>query len=114
MSTAEKLNSHALYGTVGHLHLDSLTHWATGEYPDSGLMLVECADGRWFVEVDFGDRFDAMEGVSRPYITPDVAPVFFKDETAARNFSMECLKLGHPDLKERNLQPWFDEYDLDE
>ncbi len=39
-----------MFNTIGHEHLDDLVSWATGENPDTGLILVECKDGRWFIE----------------------------------------------------------------
>ena len=43
-----------MFNTITHEHLDDLVSWATGEYPDSDLIWVECADGRWFIEVKSG------------------------------------------------------------
>jgi len=46
MSNSEVVDTHKVYDTINHEHLDSLVSWATGEFPDAGLNLVECADGR--------------------------------------------------------------------
>ncbi|MGH8376795.1 MAG: hypothetical protein ACRER6_16210, partial [Pseudomonas sp.] len=70
MGISTAANTHALYRTVGHHHLDSLVYWATGDFPDAGLNLVECEDGRWFVEVDHGIKFDGTAGLSSPNIAP--------------------------------------------
>ncbi|MBF6649142.1 hypothetical protein [Methylobacter sp. BlB1] len=48
------VNTHAMYRTVSYTHLDTFVDWVLGEFPDAGLNLIECADGRWFVEVDHG------------------------------------------------------------
>ncbi|MDR9836925.1 MULTISPECIES: hypothetical protein [Herbaspirillum] len=77
MGIGTAINTHAMYGTIGHQHLDALVYWATGDFPDAGLNLVECRDGRWFVEVDHGDRYNSMEGISKPNLSPYVQPQFF-------------------------------------
>lgn len=104
------VNTHELYGTVGHRHLDGLAHWATGEYPGSALSLIECSDGRWFVEVDFGGAFDRIDGVSRPAVEPWREPAFFASEHGAREFAVRCIKAVHPGLADRDdLLGWFEE-----
>lgn len=107
-------NTHAMYQTIGHQHLDSLVYWATGEFPDAGLNLVECQDGRWFVEVDHGNRFNQIDGISRPNIAPYVEPQFFGSEQEARVFAIACIKQAHTEVGNKNLQEWFDDYDRDE
>lgn len=108
------VNTHAMYRTISHVHLDSLVNWAMKDYPDAGLNLVECEDGRWFVEVDHGSRYNGMAGVSCPNVAPYIEPQFHADEKAARVFAIACIKQAHPELADRDLQVWFDEYDLDE
>lgn len=114
MGIGTAANTHAMYRTISHVHLDSLVNWALKDFPDAGLNLVECEDGRWFVEVDHGVLYDGMAGVSCPNVSPYVAPQFHVDEKAARVFAIECIKKAHPELVNRDLQPWFDEYDSDE
>lgn len=65
MSNVIPVNTHDLYKTISHEHLDGLVSWAIGEFPNAGLSLVECSDGQWFVEVDHGSAFDHLAGVSR-------------------------------------------------
>lgn len=103
-------NTHAMYRTISHDHLDTFVNWVLGEFPDAGLMLVECQDGRWFVEVDHGIRFDGMPGVSCPNATPYVEPTFFGDESAATAFALECIKQAHPELANRDLRKCYDDY----
>lgn len=114
MGTGTAANTHAMYQTIGHQHLDSLVHWASGEFPDAGLNLVECQDGRWFVEVDHGSRFNHIDGISRPNVSPYVEPRFFGSEHEVREFAIACIKQAHPEVAGKNLQEWFDEYDRDE
>lgn len=107
VNTAE--NTHRRYNTVDHLHLDALVYQATGNFPNSGLALVECADGRWFVEVDFGVGFDQIEGVSKPKVTPYVEPRFFPDRAGALGFAFESIKQVHPDLRDVDLSALMDD-----
>jgi hypothetical protein len=109
MGAGTAANTHVMFNTVGHQHLDSLVYWATGDFPGEGLNLVECADGRWFVEVDHGEGFNAFEGVSRPNVAPYAEPRFFADEMGARAFAIECIQKRYPDLQKRDLNEWFED-----
>ena len=80
--------------------------WMLGEFPDAGLILVECADGRWFVGVDHdngNDRFGRMPGLSRPNVVPHVEPILFADEASAMGCALECIKIAYPSLAGRDL-----------
>lgn len=109
MGTGIAANTHRMYDTIGHEHLDSLVNWATGDFPNAGLSVVECADGRWFVEVDHGSAFDTLEGVSRPNVAPYAEPRFFGDEDAAKDFALECIKTIYPVLRDRDLREYWAE-----
>jgi len=71
-----RTNTHEIYNTINHEHLDSLVNWARGEFPSSGLVVVECANGKWFVEVEFGHEFDQFDRISKPEVVPFVEPAF--------------------------------------
>ncbi|WP_159185357.1 hypothetical protein [Klebsiella pneumoniae] len=74
---------HTRYDTVNHHHLDYLLD--NGEYPDSGLMLIECCDGRWFILQEFGDEYSRFPGVVCSREDDVTEPVFYPDlEAAAR------------------------------
>lgn len=113
MDTGTRANTHAMYGTVNHEHLDGLVFWASGEFPDAGLNLVECADGRWFVEVDHGSAFDRIAGVSKPNVVPFLEPAFFASEVVARDFAFACIKEVYPELADKNLSEYYSD-DADE
>lgn len=100
-------DTHALFNTVACEHLDTLVYWATGEFPDSGLLLVQCQDERWFVEVEFGHGFDGMAGLSFPFVLPYDSPTFFKSEGDARDYAMQCLYSRHPKLLGRDLSAYY-------
>lgn len=100
-----------MYDAVSHEHLDSLVYWATGEFPDASLCLVECADGRWFIEVDHGVAFDHIQGVSRPKVTPFIEPAFFSSGVYAREFAFTCIKGVYPIQSDKDLSDYFAEDD---
>lgn len=102
-------NTHEKYKTIGHEHLDSLVNWALDDYPSSGLLLIECADGRYFIGVDFGVEFDLIDGVSKPKIEPYIEPKFFAEKTLAITFAIQVIKIVYPELKERDLNKYFTE-----
>ena len=106
-------DTHAMYRTISHRHLDSFVYWVMKDFPDAGLNLVECEDGRWFVEVDHGSRFDGMAGVSRPNVAPYAEPQFHASEEAALSFALSCIKQGYPELRDNDLARCFTEYERD-
>jgi len=113
MGIGSAANTHAMYETINHEHLDGLVFWASGEFPDAGLNLVECADGRWFVEVDHGVAFDHIVGVSKPNVAPFIEPAFFHSEVEAREFAFTCIKEVYPELSNKDLSEYYSD-DADE
>ncbi|MFM0265488.1 hypothetical protein [Paraburkholderia sediminicola] len=110
MGTGTAANTHLMYDTNAHEHLDGVIQWATKKgYPYSSLNLVGCRDGRWFVEVDFGSDFNAIEGISRPNIAPYVEPRFFGDDDAAREFAFAAVRQVHPELADVDLDAYYDD-----
>lgn len=110
MNYGDVTGTHTLYKTVHHIHLDSVMCLVLGEYPDASLNLVECADTRWFVEVDHGERFNGMQGVSCPHVTPYIPPVFHSNQESALNFALECIKKAYPAIGTRDLHTRAAEY----
>lgn len=108
------VNTHRLYHTVAHIHLDTFVNWITRSFPDAGLLLVECQDGRWFVEAEHGPQDRMLPGVSCPTITPFVEPQMFPDQAGALELAFACLKHLHPELASRDLPALYAEYDRDE
>ncbi len=102
-------DTHHAFNTISHQHLDTLVLWATGDYPDSALNLIECADGRFFVEVDFGDEFDDMQGISRPHLTPYEQPSFFDTRAEGQAFAIRAIQHQFYELSKRDdLHSWFE------
>jgi hypothetical protein len=101
-------NTHLKYNTIGHEHLDSVVNWAMGDYPSSGLLLIECEDGRWFIGVDFGDDYNNIDGISKPDIKPYIAPKFFSQEDSAFDFAVIATKKVYPELKDKDFSEYYD------
>jgi len=102
-------NTHVMYDTNAHEHLDGVVNWATKNYPTSALNLVGCRDGRWFVEVDFGIDYDTIDGISKPHIVPYVEPRFFGDDDSAREFAFIVIRQVHPQLVDLDLDAYYDD-----
>ncbi|HAU0311427.1 TPA: hypothetical protein JBF89_13340 [Legionella pneumophila] len=99
-------NTHELFNTVSHEHLDDFILFVTGKYPDSCLGLVECKNGLWFIEQDFGNAFDSMTSISRPKIFPYNEPKFFKNRSDAFDYALNVL-IQHYKITNQNK---IDEY----
>lgn len=87
-----EINTHLKFHTISHEHLDDLVNWSTGEYPDSGLNLVECEDGRWFIEQDYGHAFDSFIGISKPKSEPYLEPNFYLSRDDALIIALDLIK----------------------
>jgi hypothetical protein len=107
LSGMKAADTHALLKTVACEHLDVLVYWATGEFPDSGLLLAQCTDGRWFIEVEYGQAFDGTAGLSFPFVLPYVFPTFFSTEDDARHWALQCLYPLYPKLEGRDLSLYY-------
>lgn len=103
-----EINTHIKYNTIGHEHLDDLVSWVTGEYPDSGLILVECSNGRWFVEVDYGHDFDSLLGISNPKCITYVEPSFYSSRSDALEFALALINKVYPDLDKTKISEYFE------
>lgn len=100
-------NTYVTREIISSEQLDSVALWASNEYPDAGLILIGCKDGRWFVEVEFGNRFDGIIGLSRPALTPYSQPVFFSGRTEALDYALSCMKAVYPELAGINLKMYY-------
>lgn len=107
MSTDLTMIAHQRFRTIYHEHLDSLVFWASGNIPDSGLNLVKCEDGRWFVKVDHGDDYDGIDGIFRPNLSEFTEPHFHDDELSARAFAYNCIRKFHVDLKAFDFDAYY-------
>lgn len=102
-----KINTHKIYNTISHEHLDDLVHFSTGEHPDSGLLIVECENGSWFIEQDYGNAFDSFSGISKPHVHPYLNPVFYENREEALAVSIELIKLIHKGIDESKISEYL-------
>lgn len=94
------MNTHEKYHTVSHHHFDFLT--PEGEYPESALMIVECEDGRWFIQQEFGDEYSPFPGIVKSGEDIDTVPTFYLDVDSAAAAAFGYIKQIHP-LTEESL-----------
>lgn len=89
-----KTDTRTLYDKKEHTHLD---FFIDGEYPESGLLLIKCFDGRCFIEVDFGRKYNEIAGISKPEIKPYQEPQFFDDVGTAARFAFDAIIQVYPE-----------------
>lgn len=71
-------NGHAAFNTVSHHHVSC---YSPADGRDScDIMIVECADGRWYVEDNWGDDAQGAEKVWNPFDRNAGEPHFFACE----------------------------------
>ena len=88
--------THEIHDTVGHSHLDAITH------EGGGLLIVECRDGRFYLEVDHGD-FPNSPGLVQKSIDSKTEPTFYEDENTAGAAALEIMRRAYPNIPEK----WF-------
>ncbi|HGF9504268.1 TPA: hypothetical protein ACJEU7_001464 [Acinetobacter baumannii] len=92
---SDSVNTHKLFKTINHEHVGrELTE----------VIIVECADGRWFIENNWHDSdLEEFEGVSNPHLLPYVHPTFFEDRATALAKAEEILRKIMPDFSVSEL-----------
>lgn len=66
-----RYKSHAYFGTVNHHHISDYSGDETCD-----LMIVECKDGRWYIEDNWGGDAKGAKDVFQPH-TKGSYPTFF-------------------------------------
>lgn len=98
--------SHIKYQTVNHYHIDFMTN---NGYPNSALMIVECEDGRFFLEQEFGDEYSQFMGVLKTSYDIETKPVFYSDLKSAAEAAFKIIKIIYPDTPEHHLIDFLNE-----
>ncbi len=98
-----EINTHLKFNTIGHEHLDDLVSWVIGENPDSGLSLVECENGLWFIEQDYGHAFDSFSAISKPKNEPYLEPNFYSNREEALAIAIELIKKVHKNVSDEKI-----------
>lgn len=91
------MNTHQKYQTIGHCHFDfTYRKNDSWEYPESGLLLIECGDGRWFIEQDFGDEYDRFAGVVKSSDDVLTEPTFYANVEDVARAAFALIKQVYP------------------
>ncbi|ODS23597.1 hypothetical protein AB835_08270 [Candidatus Endobugula sertula] len=80
-----RFNSHAFFDTIHHTHICDYS----GDQ-SCDLMLVECRDGRWYIEDNWGGDAQGAKGVFNPYDQSSY-PTFFDSMEAAERRAAEVI-----------------------
>ncbi|KWB20820.1 hypothetical protein WL32_16960 [Burkholderia cepacia] len=82
------LDTHMRYDTIGHEHMSSLIRWDHDNTEGLYFMLVECRDGRWFLESEFNDEeYDQFPDIYNETKSHEV--VFYPSRLAALTRALE-------------------------
>ncbi len=104
------MNSHEKYKTVDHHHFD-FNYRSDGDkfdYPNSGLVLVECADGRWFVQQEFGDQYSQFPGILKSGEDVDTEPTFYSNVDDAARAAFAIIKQVYPGTPDERLTEFLE------
>jgi hypothetical protein len=104
------MNTHQKYQTINHHHFDF--RYPTGgilEYPESALMLVQCADGRWYVQQEFGAQYSGFEGVVRSDEDVESVPTFYVHVEDAAKAAFALIKQVYPTTPDECLLEFLDD-----
>lgn len=82
-------NSHRAFNTVNHHHIACYTPAAGHDSCD--IMIVECADGRWYVEDNWGGDAQGAEKVWNPFDPSSEDPHFFATEDEAMRHAVAVV-----------------------
>ena len=77
----ERWQGHAAFHTISHTHVSCYSPADGRDTCD--IMVVECNDGRWYVEDNWGGDAKGAAGVWNPFDTSDAEPVFYPTHDAA-------------------------------
>lgn len=81
-------NSHAYFKTINHHHISCYDPAPGRDTCD--IMIVECEDGRWYIEDNWGEDAPGEPDVFNPF-SKDSYPVFFSGITEAGNRAAEIV-----------------------
>ncbi|MYM92640.1 hypothetical protein [Duganella vulcania] len=85
----KRWDGHRAFNTVGHEHVSCYSP-AEG-YHSCEVMVVECADGRWYIEDNWGGDAKGAEKVWNPYDPSDAGPHFFDSEEQAMKHAVAVV-----------------------
>jgi len=109
------MNTHHKYKTINHIHFvfNYTLPDNKSEYPDAELMLVECADGRWFIEQSTGEKYDQFPGITHSSEDVETQPTFYSDVTTAAQAAFALTKQVYPTTPDSHLHEFLAEFEGD-
>lgn len=99
-------NGHAAFQTIRHDHISCYT--PADDHDTCDIMVVECADGRWYVEDNWGGDAKNAEGVWNPFNTDDALPRFFQTKEDAIRHAVAVVADVSGVNREEYLQIYLD------
>ena len=92
------MNTHEKYDTIDHIHLDMLVPYT--DDIDLGLTLVECKNGKWYIEQEFSTNvYDKISGVVKSQTDIITEPIFYPDEESVKKAALNIVKSIYPNFK---------------
>jgi hypothetical protein len=82
-------NGHAAFNTISHTHVSC--YGPAPGHDSCDIMVVECADGRCYVEDNWGGDANGADGVWNPFDPSDTGPRFFESEDAALRHAVSVV-----------------------
>jgi hypothetical protein len=73
------------------------------DYPSSALALVECSDGRWFIEQEFGDEYSQCDGVPKSRDDEVTEPNFYPNVAAAARAAVALIRQIYPTVSQKKM-----------
>ena len=102
------LATHQRFDTVGHEHMSSLVRWDHDNSDGLYFMIVECRDGRHFLESEFNDEvYDQFPDIYSEKRSGD--PVFYPNRLAALERALEIANVLRPMATKTELLEAIDE-----
>lgn len=80
-----RFNSHAYFSTVQHHHIADYNSEITCD-----VMIVQCADGRWYIEDNWGGDAQGAHDVFNPFVKESY-PTFFQDVKSCNQRAAEIV-----------------------
>ena len=92
-------NSHSAFKTIAHHHVSCYS--SAAGHDDCDIMIVNCADGRWYIEDTWGGDAKGAADAWNPFDPSNVGPLFFPSmETAqARATAIVAEVCGVPESR---------------
>lgn len=87
-------DAHSAFNTVHHSHVSCYAH--SDGFDSCDIAVVECEDGRWYIEDSWGDTSGAA-GVWCPFSPEDAEPTFYQSRQDAirRAVAVVAAVSGH-------------------